>query len=174
MIGVEWLPCGVALITPEVHEDNRGSFSEGWHKSKFTFVRGEFVQDSYITSTGWCFRGLHYQPRKAPMGKLVRVLQGSIIDVVVNVDRDSPRFGEVSMFPIEDDGKLLWVPPHFAHGILSRGPSKVMYKASGFYEESEAIGITPYDPALGLLLSENVVVSERDTKAGLLKDTIGY
>ena len=110
----------VILINPDVYRDNRGFFMESWQKRKFTEagIGLEFVQDNHSKSSKHVLRGLHYQIRR-PQGKLIRVIQGEVFDVAVDLRRESPTFGKwVSATLSSENFNMLWIPPQFAHGFF--------------------------------------------------------
>lgn len=106
---------GMRLLTPEVYEDERGSFFEVWRASELDV---HFVQANQSGSRRGVLRGLHYQLRQ-PQGKLVRVLSGRVWDVAVDLRRSSPDFGRWTAMELSADGRSLWIPPGFAHGFLT-------------------------------------------------------
>src|SRR5574340_1608824 len=111
----------VLIIEPQVFGDARGFFLESYNKRELARAAGidaDFVQDNYSRSARGVLRGLHYQLPQ-PQGKLVRVLQGAVFDVAVDVRRSSPRFGlSVGVALSGDNKRMLWIPPGFAHGFL--------------------------------------------------------
>lgn len=137
--------CDVKLVRPKKFGDARGWFAETFHAEKFRAagLPGEFVQDNQSSSTSGVLRGLHYQVGQ-PQGKLVRVLDGEIFDVAVDLRRDSPDFGKWAGFrlrPENEEGELemLWIPEGFAHGFLVISPkATVLYKTTrGYYPQGE-------------------------------------
>ena len=129
---------GVWVIEPTFIDDSRGYFYESYNEKDFEIgvrVKPNFVQDNHSKSSKNVLRGLHYQIYK-PQGKLVRVIQGEIFDVAVDIRVDSPNFG--SWFGIklsEDNRKQLWIPPDFAHGFLvTSSEAQVIYKTTEFYD----------------------------------------
>ena len=126
----------VMLVVPKVFGDARGWFFESWEARKFAAggLDVDFVQDNYSRSVQSTLRGLHYQI-KQPQGKLVRVTQGEVFDVAVDIRRSSPSFGKwVGTILSGDNKHQLWVPPGFAHGfyVLSE-TAEFFYKCSDFY-----------------------------------------
>lgn len=125
---------GVKLITVDRYEDSRGCFSDHWHEEKFKDITGgyTFRQDCYVISERNVIRGLHYQLPPFEQGKLVRCIRGSIQDVVVDLRRSSPSFGQWLQVRLDADHRhqdMLWIPPGFAHGycVLGNG-ADVLYK----------------------------------------------
>lgn len=153
------------IINTEIFEDHRGSFQESFNLREIQKIIGpyEFVQDCHSISTENVVRGLHYQI-KHPQGKLVRCISGAIYDVIVDLRKSSPTFGEwvgVNLFP---GSKQLWVPPGFAHGfrVLSQR-AEVLYKVTDYqYREHERI-LLWNDLNIDWGTSEPVI-SEKDLK----------
>jgi len=127
---------GVVLIEPAVFTDARGYFLETWREGEFTEngIDARFVQDNHSRSMQWTLRGLHFQIGRA-QGKLVRVAQGSVYDVVVDLRRSSPTFGRWWAVELSDQNhRMLWVSPGFAHGILVTSASAdLLYKCTDVY-----------------------------------------
>ncbi len=143
----------VVVVEPDVFGDARGFFLETWHEAKFREggIDAEFVQDNHSRSRQGILRGLHYQIER-PQGKLVRVVTGRVFDVAVDLRRSSPSFGrwfgeELS----EDNHRMLWVPPGFAHGfyVLSESADFV-YKCTEFYAPEHERCIRWDDPEVGV------------------------
>ena len=157
---------GVLLLEPEVFHDNRGFFLESYNETTMAEagIREHFVQDNHSFSARDVVRGLHYQVR--PQGKLVRVVAGEIFDVVVDLRRSSPTFGQWCGHPLSDANKLmLWIPAGFAHGFRVVSESAhVLYKATGFYEPEAERTIAWDDPELKIdwQLANPPIVSEKD------------
>lgn len=129
------------LIRMDEFRDHRGMFSEWYSQKKFTDVLGdiEFVQDNFIDSLPMTLRGLHYQTPDAPMGKLVRVLQGEILDFAVCMWGDCK--GAWHGIPMTPETGWLWVPPNYAHGFCTMDGAKVLYKATGGFHPEYAGGV---------------------------------
>ena len=128
----------VLLLEPEVFEDDRGFFFESFNLSKFrkaTSLDISFVQDNHSKSIKGVLRGLHYQLSPHAQGKLVRVIQGEVFDVAVDLRKSSPTFGKyVSDILSADNKKQLWIPEGFAHGFLTLSDtSEFLYKATNIY-----------------------------------------
>lgn len=144
---------GVYLLEPVVHEDHRGFFMESYNEKimKQHGIEVQFVQDNHSLSvhTG-VLRGLHYQLQPKAQTKLVRVLAGAIYDVVVDIRRDSPTFGQWMGFDLSAQNKRqLLVPKGFAHGFCTLLPNtEVLYKVDGFYAPEYDRGILWSDPSL--------------------------
>lgn len=127
----------VLIIEPKVFGDERGFFYESFNHRKFSDAVGrsvDFVQDNHSRSTKNVLRGLHYQIQQ-PQGKLVRVVQGTVFDVAVDIRRNSPTFGKNVTVELSDDNKrMLWVPEGFAHGFLvTSNTAEVLYKTTDYW-----------------------------------------
>lgn len=126
----------VVIIEPEVLGDHRGFFMEAWHGRKFAEhgIEVNFVQDNHSKSVQGTLRGLHYQIQQT-QGKLVRVIAGEIYDVVVDLRKRSPTFGQwVGEWLSADNKKMLWAPARFAHGFYVTSTSaEILYKCTDFY-----------------------------------------
>jgi len=144
---------GVLVIEPEVHADGRGFFLETYHAARYSEhgIDGPFVQDNHSRSTGGTLRGLHLQVRR-PQGKLVRVIEGEIFDVAVDVRRGSPTFGRwVAVSLSADNFRQCYIPEGFAHGFCVVTPiAQVEYKCTDLYDPDSEIGIAWNDPALAI------------------------
>ena len=131
----------VLIIEPTIFKDKRGFFFESYNKEVFDRLLGKkvtFVQDNHSKSARGVMRGLHYQ-RKSPQAKLVRVIQGAIFDVVVDIRKSSPNFGKwVGIKLTHKNKKQVWVPENFAHGFyVLEENTEVIYKTTGFYNAKE-------------------------------------
>lgn len=159
----------LVIINPAVFNDERGYFFEAYNKEKFTAlgISIDFVQDNQSFSKKGTLRGLHYQNPPYAQTKLVRVLQGEIIDVAVDLRKNSPTFGQhFSVILSAENKKQLMVPHGFAHGfsVLSDTAS-VMYKVDQLYHKDSERGIRYDDPTLAIDWQVNpadVIVSEKD------------
>jgi len=160
---------GVVRIEPQVFGDARGFFLEVFHAGKFREAGLDlvFVQDNHSASTHGVLRGLHAQ-LDHPQGKLVRVIEGEIWDVAVDIRPGSPSFGRwVGATLSEENAHQLWVPPGFGHGfcVLSE-EADVEYKCSALYDASDEIAIQWNDPAIGIRWPvAEPVLSARDQAA---------
>ena len=144
---------GVWLIEPTVWRDERGFFFESYQEMKFAElgIRERFVQDNHAKSVQGTLRGLHYQIAR-PQAKLCRVVQGAVLDVVVDVRRGSPTFGRHAVEVLSAENlRMVYVPPGFAHGyaVLTE-TAEFLYKCSDFYSPQYERGILWSDPALGI------------------------
>jgi dTDP-4-dehydrorhamnose 3,5-epimerase len=158
----------VIVIEPDVLQDRRGFFLETYHVDKFRAggIVDTFVQDNHSRSTAGTIRGLHLQLQR-PQGKLIRVIEGEIFDVAVDVRRGSPSFGRwVGHSLSAENFRQCWVPPGFAHGfcVLSEF-AHVEYKCTELYDPAGELGIVWNDPALGIVWPiQNPIVSDRDRR----------
>ena len=172
---------GVIVIEPDVIRDDRGFFLEAWHLQKFTSngIPDNFVQDNHSQSSKNTLRGLHYQIQH-PQGKLVRVLRGSIFNVVVDLRKGSDTFGKWYRHALsEDKMNSLWCPPGFAHGFLvTSEKADVYYKCSDFYAPEHERTLRWNDETIGIQwpLTDNVepCISEKDRNGITLKDADVY
>ena len=144
----------VILFEPKVFGDERGFFYESFNQKVFEAAVGKsvhFVQDNHSRSVKGVLRGLHYQIRQA-QGKLIRVLEGAIHDVAVDLRRDSATFGRSASFLLSAENNLMaWIPPGFVHGFLAlEEGTTVLYKATDFYAPAHERTLLWNDPALGL------------------------
>ena len=159
---------GVVVIEPEVHADGRGFFLETYHAERYEQhgVRGPFVQDNHSRSTAGTVRGLHLQLRR-PQGKLIRVIEGEVYDVAVDVRRGSPTFGRwVAVTLTSDNFRQCYVPPGFAHGFCVLTPlAQVEYKCTDLYDRASEIGVAWNDPALAIPWPvREPILSRRDSR----------
>jgi dTDP-4-dehydrorhamnose 3,5-epimerase len=159
---------GVVIIEPDVFRDGRGYFFETYHADKYRVggIDGPFVQDNQSRSVAGTLRGLHLQLRH-PQGKLIRVIEGEIVDVAVDVRRGSPTFGRsVSVTLSADNFKQCYVPPGFAHGFCVTSPiAQIEYKCTDLYDPASEIGIAWNDPQLAIRWPvAEPVLSDRDRR----------
>ena len=146
---------GCVVVTPKTHTDDRGYFMESYRRSwmdSLTDFSGNFVQDNQSLSHYGTIRGLHFQVGENAQSKLLRVLQGSILDVVVDLRQDSPTYGEhISVELSDENNHQLWVPKGFAHGfsVLSE-TALVCYKCDAYYNKDGDYGIHPLDETLNI------------------------
>lgn len=169
---------GLILIEPTVFEDSRGFFFEAYNQKLFeqNDISTQFVQDNQSKSSYGVIRGLHYQLNPFAQAKLVRVLEGRILDIAVDIRKGSPTYAQ--HFDVElsaDNKKQLYIPEGFAHGfsVLSK-IAIVMYKCNAFYNKASEGGIRYND--LDLKINWNVnplqeVVSEKDKQLPSLKES---
>jgi dTDP-4-dehydrorhamnose 3,5-epimerase len=167
---------GVFEIIPQVFSDARGFFFEAFNENVFRSagLPHDFVQDNQSFSAQGVLRGLHFQKAPFAQGKLVRVLSGSIVDVVVDLRKDSASFGQHLLIPLDSDKRnMVYVPVGFAHGFITLTESMVMYKCTSGYNKASDGGIRWNDPALGIDWGiANPVISEKDADLPYMKDII--
>jgi dTDP-4-dehydrorhamnose 3,5-epimerase len=160
---------GVLLLEPRVFGDERGFFLESWNERTFAALglKERFVQDNHSCSTAGVLRGLHYQVRQ-PQGKLVRVTQGAIWDVAVDLRRTSPSFGRHLGLRLDAESRaMLWIPAGLAHGFLVLSESaEVQYKTTDYYAPEHERSLLWSDPALGIdwPLQGEPILSEKDRR----------
>src|SRR3989339_596118 len=144
----------ILIIETKAYEDERGFFMESYHQAAFkeAGLDAVFVQDNHSRSAKGVVRGLHYQLPPNAMGKLVKVVKGRIFDVGVDIRKSSPTFGKwYGEVLSEDNKKMLYFPPGFAHGFLSLSDgTEVLYKCTAVYHPESEKGIRWDDPAIGL------------------------
>ena len=144
----------VLILEPKVFGDARGFFFESFNQRDFAQATGldmQFVQDNHSRSSKGVLRGLHYQIQH-PQGKLVRVTQGEVFDVVVDLRRSSPNFGKWDGVLLSADNKRqLWVPPGFAHGFLvTSDTAEFLYKTTDYWYPEFERSLLWNDPAVGV------------------------
>lgn len=167
---------GVVIIEPEIHLDKRGYFFESFSQREFEEkVRPiHFVQDNESKSLYGVVRGLHYQRGEAAQAKLVRVIQGRVLDVAVDIRKGSPTFGRhVSVELSAENRKQMFIPRGFAHGfaVLSE-EALFQYKCDNPYAPGEECGIAWNDPQIGIdwqLPLADIILSDRDCNNPLLE-----
>jgi len=165
----------VLLIEPKVFGDSRGFFFESWNEREFerAGIAARFVQDNHSRSARGVLRGLHYQIRQ-PQGKLVRVVEGEIFDVAVDIRRSSPNFGRWEGARLSSQSKnMLWIPVGFAHGFCVISDfAEVLYKTTDFYSPEQERSILWNDPDLGISwpLDGDPILSAKDSRAPRLRD----
>ncbi|MDF9840215.1 MULTISPECIES: dTDP-4-dehydrorhamnose 3,5-epimerase [unclassified Paenibacillus] len=167
---------GASLLEPVVHGDNRGFFMESYNEEVMekAGVNFQFIQDNQsLSAEVGVLRGLHYQLNPKAQTKLIRVLSGVIYDVIVDVRRSSPTFGQwVGVILSEYNKRQLLVPKGFAHGFCTLVPStQVLYKVDEYYSPENDRGILWNDPALGIDWPvSSPILSDKDQRHPLLKD----
>ncbi len=170
---------GLVVIQPKVFPDGRGFFMESYKASEFARagIPAQFVQDNHSSSVRGVLRGLHYQLPPFAQGKLVRVLEGRVWDVAVDIRTNSPTKGK--WFGTElsaDDRRMLYIPEGFAHGFVTLSDrAQFFYKCTAEYNKECEAGIRWDDPKLGIRwpISE-VTVSEKDRALPLLRDAVSF
>ena len=169
----------VLLLEPKVFGDARGFFLESWNRKTFSALGldADFVQDNHSRSARGVLRGLHYQ-LKDPQGKLVRVVNGSVFDVAVDLRRSSPNFGRWVGFDLSaENQRMLWIPPGFGHGFLVLSESAdFLYKTTAYYSPEWERGVCWNDPVIGIEWpwAGSPTLSAKDQALPTLKDAEVY
>lgn len=168
---------GVVIIEPQVFEDARGYFFESWNKAKMeeAGLNYDFIQDNQSKSCYGTIRGIHFQRGEFSQAKLVRVLQGTVLDVAVDLRKDSKTFGQhVAVELSAENNRQLMIPRGFGHGFSVLTPTAVFaYKCDNVYNKASEAGIRFDDPALGIdwkVKPEEAVLSDKDKILPFLKD----
>jgi dTDP-4-dehydrorhamnose 3,5-epimerase len=165
---------GPILIEPTVHGDERGFFHETYRRNAYAElgIPEEFVQDNHSRSSHGIVRGMHFQIGRGT-SKLVRCARGSIVDVLVDLRRGSPTFGEWEAFELTDENlHQLYCPIGFAHGFcVTSDFADVMYKIDAYYDDATERGIKYDDPEVGIEWPDvELIPSQRDATAPLLSE----
>jgi dTDP-4-dehydrorhamnose 3,5-epimerase len=166
----------VLLIEPQVFGDDRGFFYESFNQNKFEESIGKkinFVQDNHSKSVKGVLRGLHYQLTPKAQGKLVRVIQGEVFDVAVDLRKSSATFGKwVGEILSADNKKQLWIPEGFAHGFLTLSDTaEFLYKTTDFYSKDHEQAIQWNDKTIGIDWPiQEVSLSSKDNAALSFKE----
>ena len=170
----------VLIFEPKVFGDERGFFFESYNQQAFEAATGlsaKFVQDNHSRSAKSVLRGLHYQIEQ-PQGKLVRVTQGEVFDVVVDIRQSSPTFGQWVGARLSAENKhQMWVPAGFAHGFLVLSDfAEFLYKTTDFYAPQHECCILWDDPAIGIAwpLDGEPLLSNKDKQGLLLSQAIAF
>lgn len=168
----------VKIIEPTVFEDERGFFFESFNHKKFEEAIGReltFMQDNHSKSVKGVLRGLHYQLPPHAQGKLVRVVQGEVFDVAVDIRKSSPTYGQwVAEILSAENKKQLWIPEGFAHGFLTLSETtELLYKTTDYYAQQYERCIVWDDPAIGITWHQEMTpqLSEKDQAGSALVKT---
>lgn len=168
---------GVVIIEPQVFEDARGYFFESWNKAKMAEagLDYDFIQDNQSKSCYGTIRGVHYQKGEFSQAKLVRVLQGTVLDVAIDLRKDSKTFGQhVAVELSAENNRQLMIPRGFGHGFSVLTPTAVFaYKCDNVYNKASEAGIRFDDPDLKIdwkVKPEEAVLSDKDRVLPFLKD----
>ena len=175
---VESLPTrleGPLLLAPTIHRDSRGFFIESYRREILAErgIEDDWVQDNHSRSSRGIVRGMHFQPG---MAKLVRCARGGIVDVLVDIRKGSPTFGEWEAFTLDDENlRSLYCPDGFAHGFcVTSEVADVIYKCSAYYDPSAERGIAYSDPEVAIEWPDvELIPSERDANAPRLSEVEG-
>ena len=166
---------GLLKIKPDVFEDERGYFFESYNREKFVQagINYKFVQDNESKSQKGVLRGLHFQNPPHAQGKLVRVMKGAVLDVAVDIRKNSPTYGKWASIELSESNKMMyWIPPGFAHGFVTLENNTVFfYKCTNVYNKQSEGSIRWNDPDLNIdWKTKNPVLSEKDKIAPFFKD----
>ena len=173
MKGIETKLKGCFILEPTVFEDSRGYFFEAYHEDKMQEILGykpTFVQDNQSNSTYGVIRGLHMQAGEHSQAKLVRVVEGAVIDVAVDVRPGSETYGQSVAVELSADNKRqLFIPRGFLHGfsVISE-KATFFYKCDNLYNKESESGVNPLDRSLGIdwkIAKEKMILSEKDREA---------
>ncbi|TCZ72890.1 dTDP-4-dehydrorhamnose 3,5-epimerase [Flaviaesturariibacter aridisoli] len=168
---------GLFLIEPRVFADSRGYFYESYNEAAFAAagIHNRFVQDNQSQSSYGVIRGLHFQLHPYAQAKLIRALEGRILDVVVDIRKGSPTYGQhYSVELSADNKKQLFIPAGFAHGFSVLSPTAtILYKCDHLYHKESEGGVRYDDPAFGIdwgIDMDKAITSDRDRSLPLLRD----
>lgn len=168
---------GLLIIEPTVWNDARGYFYESYNKKLFSEagINLEFVQDNQSFSQKGTLRGLHAQADPYAQGKLVRVIQGRVLDVAVDIRKNSTTYGQHYSIELSGENqKMFWVPPGFLHGFETLENDTIFtYKVTGLYNKASEVGVRWDDPDLNInwgLDHRDIILSEKDKVLPLFKD----
>ena len=169
----------VKIFEPKVFGDSRGFFLESFNQKIFeeaTGLKRNFVQDNHSKSSRGVLRGLHYQQPPMEQGKLVRVTQGEVFDVAVDIRKTSPTFGQwVGVYLSAENKRQLWVPEGFAHGFLTLSDTaESLYKTTNYYSPQHEEAIAWNDPDLNIQWPrvDSIILSAKDEKAKRFSDIL--
>ena len=170
---------GALLLEQNIHSDRRGSFSETYNKKEFSRIVGKevnFVQDNYSISKKNVLRGLHFQRSPKAQGKLIKILQGEIFDVIVDIRESSKTFMKwEGIYLSSKNKKQIWIPEGFAHGFLALTDfTEVVYKVTNYYDPNLEHTIRYDDPDLSINWPEQAtyIISEKDKEGIFLSEMI--
>jgi dTDP-4-dehydrorhamnose 3,5-epimerase len=163
---------GPLLIKPRVFYDERGYFFESYNENVFhkNGITSHFVQDNQSSSVKNVLRGLHFQHPPFDQGKLVRVLSGSVLDIAVDIRKNSPTYGQHLKVELSAENQFLfWIPPGFAHGFISLEENTIfLYKCTNLYDKNSESGILWNDPELNIDWGiSQPIVSDKDRELPL-------
>lgn len=171
---------GCFIIEPTIYKDDRGCFYESFNKVKFEKAINEkvnFVQDNQSSSRHGVLRGIHFQKGEFAQAKLVRVLQGEVLDVVVDLRKASKTFGQYETILLSDaNKKQLFVPRGFGHGFITLSEtSEFAYKCDNYYHKESESGIIYNDPTLNIdwqVPDTQIIVAQKDRELPSFKALI--
>lgn len=168
----------IVIIEPEIYKDDRGYFFESFRQDKLNEYLGydvNFCQENESKSTFGVLRGLHYQESPFAQAKLVRIIQGSVLDVAVDIRKDSPTFGSYLTIELnEDNKKELFIPRGFAHGFISLSEKTIFhYKVDNYYNSNLEKGIHPFSQILNInwkIKKSEIKISLKDKSLPLFSE----
>ena len=165
---------GLVIIKPDVFYDDRGYFFEGYNKVRFheMGLDMQFVQDNESRSMKGVLRGLHFQKPPYAQGKLVRVVKGAVMDVAVDLRKDSPTYGQWESVILTEDNKFMyWIPEGFAHGFVCLEDHSVFtYKCTNVYNKASEGSLRWNDPDINIQWNiDNPILSEKDKVSPFFK-----
>ena len=168
---------GLLVIKPRIFEDDRGHFFESWNEESFAEngLDLDFVQDNQSLSRKGVLRGLHFQNPPFAQGKLVRVIKGAVLDVVVDIRKESSTYGQHFSIELNEENKTIcWIPRGFAHGFITLEDDTIFtYKCTGVYNKESEGALLWNDKDLNINWEVNdPLVSEKDLVAGNFKDFV--
>ncbi|TGL99242.1 dTDP-4-dehydrorhamnose 3,5-epimerase [Leptospira jelokensis] len=170
---------GPVLLFPKVHGDDRGFFFESFKASLFQQygIPKFFLQDNHSKSAKNVLRGLHFQAPPFDQGKLVRVIKGSVLDVIVDIRKNSKTYGQhISVTLTEKGHEIFWVPSGFLHGFLTlENDTEFLYKVTNEYARESEGGVLFNDPTLAIkwgVSGEDCILSEKDKALPLFHDFV--
>jgi len=168
---------GLMVIEPKIWSDSRGHFFESYNEELFQKhgIDVHFVQDNQSLSSRGTVRGLHAQGGPNAQGKLVRVIKGSVMDVAVDIRKNSPTYGQTFHIELnEQNAKMLWIPVGFLHGFIALEDQTIFcYKVTGKYDKAHEIGVRYNDPSFNIqwpLASDELILSEKDIRLPLIEE----
>jgi dTDP-4-dehydrorhamnose 3,5-epimerase len=168
---------GLLIIQPDVFRDQRGYFFESYNREKFTKagVNAEFLQDNQSLSAKGILRGLHFQNPPFAQGKLLSVVKGAVLDVAVDIRKNSDTYGKYFSLVLSEENKtMFWIPEGFAHGFLSLQDNTIFtYKCTQLYHKGSEGSLRWNDPDLNINWNvSDPVISEKDSEAPYFKDLV--
>ena len=166
---------GLLIIKPDVFKDDRGYFFETYNKERFAKagLTMDFVQDNESKSSKGVLRGLHFQKPPYAQGKLVRVTKGAVMDIAVDLRKDSPTYGKWESVVLTEENKLqFWIPEGFAHGFVTLEDDTIFaYKCTNVYNKESEGSLLWNDPDINIEWNiENPILSEKDKVSPLFKN----
>ena len=167
------------IIEPKIWKDDRGYFYESYNKKAFeeAGIPVDFVQDNQSLSQKGALRGLHAQSDPHAQGKLVRVIRGSVMDVAIDIRKNSATYGEHVVVNLSGDNhRILWIPPGFLHGFVTLEDNTIFtYKVTRLYNKESEIGAAWNDPDLNInwgIHPDEIILSEKDKQLPAFRDLV--